>query len=346
MVAAASDWVPAGIDDVDATWLARALDRDVTGVRAERIAMDSGFSSLLYRLHLTGNDVPASVVVKLAAQSEARGAMEMLGGYRRELAFYRHVADRSPLSTPHVHFALGAVESADFALVMEDLADWENADHLAGLSMHRARLCIKQLAGLHAWSLTADVPDVFPSIDTPMARDLFLPVFGMGWQVYLDNSAAHVPPAVARFAEQFARLAPQALDVLGSRSMLLHGDIRADNLFFDGERLKIVDFQMASRGVGTADIAYLVSQGLPTEVRRGQDETLVREYLDHLGVPGYTFDDAWRHYRFAAAYLMVLPVITLVGWDAMPERSRALCLTLVERAVATIDDIDALEVFR
>ena len=42
---------------------------------------------------------------------------------------------------------------------------------------------------------------------------------------------------------------------------------------------------------------------------------------------------------------MVLPVITLNGWDALPERSRALCLTLTDRAVATIDEIDALEVF-
>jgi hypothetical protein len=110
----------------------------------------------------------------------------------------------------------------------------------------------------------------------------------------------------------------------------------------------VVDFQFASVGAGVADIAYLVSQGVPTEIRRGHDEALVREYLAHLsafGVTDYSFDEAWRHYRFAVAYLMVLPVITLNGWDAMPERSRALCLKLTERAVATIDDIDAVEVF-
>jgi hypothetical protein len=75
---------------------------------------------------------------------------------------------------------------------------------------------------------------------------------------------------------------------------------------------------------------------------------LVREYLDHLsahGVTDYAFDDAWRHYRFAAVYLMVLPVIALNGWDALPERSRQLCLTLTDRAVAAITAIDALEVF-
>ncbi len=68
--------------------------------------------------------------------------------------------------------------------------------------------------------------------------------------------------------------------------MLLHGDIRADNLFFDGDHLKVVDFQFASRGAGAADIAYLVSQGLPTEVRRGHDEALVREYLERLAEHG------------------------------------------------------------
>ena len=359
MVTPATARVPADIDAVDASWLTEALRADdstpdnvtVTDVRAEQIAQDSGFSSLLYRLHLTGDDVPPTVIVKLAAQSEARGAMEMLGGYQRELAFYQKIAGRAPMATPHVYAARMAADSVDFVLVMEDLQNWENADHLAGLSMRRARLCIEQLAALHAWSVTAtdvDLPDEFPGIDTPMAREVFLPVFAVGWQIYRDKSSVTVPPAVARYAERFAESAPRALDALSERSMLLHGDIRADNMFFDGDRLKVVDFQFAARGVGAADIGYLVSQGLPSEVRRGHDETLVREYLDRLGEHGvtdYTFDDAWRHYRFAVAYLMVLPVITLVGWDGLPERSRALCLTLTQRAVATIDDIDALEVF-
>jgi len=42
---------------------------------------------------------------------------------------------------------------------------------------------------------------------------------------------------------------------------------------------------------------------------------------------------------------MFLPVVILIGWDGLEERSRALCVKLTERAVATIDDIDALEVF-
>jgi aminoglycoside phosphotransferase (APT) family kinase protein len=241
--------------------------------------------------------------------------------------------------------------SADFVLVLEDLCDWANADHLAGLSLDRARSCIAQLAGLHAWSTSpanADVLAAFPSIDTPMTRDLLPAAFSAGWQIYRDNATATVPPAVAKYAERFAQLAPTAIDALSERSMLIHGDIRADNMFFSGDELKVVDFQLVGRGAGATDIGYLVSQGLPTELRTGSDEMLVREYLDQLssyGVSDYSFDEAWRHYRYAVAYFVVLPAMPLLSWDSLPERSRRLCMRLVERAIATIDETDAVEVF-
>jgi aminoglycoside phosphotransferase (APT) family kinase protein len=359
MVTSGTAEVPSTIDDLNAEWLTAVLRTDETGtdtatvtdVRAEQVALDSGFSSRLYRLHLSGDGVPTSLIVKLPAESEAGEAMRMLGGYAREVAFYRHVAGRAPLGTPHVYTARMAENAADFVLVLEDLQDWDNADHLAGLSLDRALCCIAQLAGLHAWSTTpanTDALEAFPSIDTPMTRDLLPAAFEPAWAIYREKASAPIPPAVAKYAERFAELAPMAMDALSERSMLVHGDIRADNMFFAGDQLKVVDFQLAAKGGGTTDIGYLVSQGLPTEVRRGHDEALVREYLDRLaehGVTDYRFDEAWRHYRFAVAYFVVLPLMPLLGWDSMPERSRQLCMRLVERAVATIDHIDAMEVF-
>lgn len=345
--------VPAGIGAVDAEWLTETLRADgglagatVVDVRAEQIAMDSGFSSLLYRLHLRGSGVPDTLIAKLPAVSEARGAMELLGGYRRELAFYRNIAGQAPMDTPRVYTARMADNGVDFVLLLEDLRDWDNADHLAGLTMERARMCIAQLAGLHAFS--AATVEHYPSIDTPVVRELLLPAFGPGWEVYRAHTEASIPASIASFAERFAEHAVAALPVLTERNMLLHGDIRADNLFFRDEQMKVVDFQFTARGAGAADVAYLVTQGLPSAVREGHDAGLVREYLDRVaarGVADYGFDEAWRQYRFAAVYLMVLPVITLNGWDALPERSRRLCLTLTDRAVAAIDEIDAVEVF-
>ncbi|HEX2213244.1 MAG TPA: aminoglycoside phosphotransferase, partial [Mycobacterium sp.] len=212
----ASTTVPGGIDDLDAPWLTAALRTDagmgtalVTSVRAEQIALDSGFSSLLYRLHLTGQHVPLTLIAKLPAQSEARGAMDLLGGYRRELAFYREVADHAPMDTPAVYTARIADNGVDFVLLLEDLADWDNADHLAGLSMERARTCLAQLAALHGWSCgtSAVALESFPSISTPIARDLLLPGFGPGWEIFRAHTETSVPPAIARFADRFAERA-------------------------------------------------------------------------------------------------------------------------------------------
>lgn len=342
--------LPSGIGEVTAAWLSEALPGTVTTARAERIAEDTGFSALLYRLQLTGTDVPETVIVKLPAESEARGGMALLGGYRREFDFYRHIAAAAPLSVPACHAAL--ISGDDFVLVLEDLRDWENADHLAGLSLPRVRTALNALASLHAWSET-DAEEAslqrFPVIDDALTRDLFVPAFTPGWRLYLDKTDQPVPDQVGRFAERFGELAPQALTALTERAMLLHGDIRADNMFFRDDALKIVDFQLAVRGAGAADIAYLVSQGLPTEVRRGKDRDLVREYVGHLkshGINDYSFEQAWRHYRLGVALLMYMPVVALLTWDIVPDRSRRLCVTLIDRAVAAIEDTGALEEFR
>lgn len=345
--------VPSSINDVTPQWLTAVLGgATVTAVRAEQIAQDTGFSSLLYRLHLTGDStVPSTLIVKLPAESETRGAMEMLGGYRREVSFYQRVAGRAPLSTPQVYAARMAENEGDFILVLEDLCHWDNADHRPGLSLDRARSCIAELAGLHAWSVdpsNADALEGFPSIDTPMTRNLLPAAFEPAWRIYRDKASAPVPSAVEKYARRFTEFASVAMDALSERSTLIHGDIRADNMFFCDGELKVVDFQLAAKGAGATDIGYLVSQGLPTEVRRGQDEALVRDYLDQLaqhGVTDYSFDEAWRHYRYAVAYFVVLPAMPLLSWDALPERSRELCMRLVDRAVVTIDDIDAVEVF-
>ncbi|MCF6386992.1 ecdysteroid 22-kinase family protein [Mycobacterium sp. MBM] len=344
--------VPSSVGEITAGWLTEALSTTapVERVRAERIAEDTGFSARLYRLELTGDaDLPASLIAKLSADSPARGGMELLGGYRRELAFYRHIAPVAPISTADCHIA--RIDGDTFVLVLEDLRDWDNADHLVGLSIEQARRCIVALADLHAWSQQhphAQGLQAFPNIDNPLTRDLFLPAFTPGWQLYREKSSQPVPPAVAQFAERFAELAPQALETLSQRAMLLHGDIRADNLFFRGDELKIVDFQLSVRGAGAADIAYLVSQGLPTSVRCGTDEALVRGYVSALesrGITDYAFDEAWRDYRCGVALLLFMPVVALLTWDVVPDRSRQLCVTLIDRAVAAIDEIAALEEF-
>jgi len=83
-------------------------------------------------------------------------------------------------------------------------------------------------------------------------------------------------------------------------------------------------------------------------MRTGRDQEFLTDYLGELvrrGVDDYSLDEAWRHYRFAVGYLMVLPVVALLGAAQMPDRARQLCMTLIDRSVATFDHVDAIEVF-
>ena len=352
--------LPASVEDLDPSWLSAALHASgaldgagaVNGVRPERIALETGFSSELYRLHLDGDHgVPASVVVKLPTCTVVREAMDLVGGYAREVAFYREIAGKAPLGTPQAYLTAIASEGTDFVLVLEDLTGWDNGDHYVGLSLERARVCVAELAGLHAWSTepsNASVVGAFPSLDTPVARRVFPALFAEGWQVYRAHARREISAPVAAYAERFGEHAAVALAALTERRMLVHGDIRADNVFFRGDRVAVVDFQLTARASGLVDIGYLLSQGLSTAERGGRDEQLVREYLELLsdrGVDDYWFDHAWRDYRLAVALFLLFPVIAIRGWDLLPERSRELCLRLIERSIATIEEIDALAVF-
>ncbi len=206
--------VPTGIDEVTAPWLTEALGAQVTEVRAERIALDTGFSAALYRVHLRGSaDVPETLIVKLPADSLARGGMEMLGGYQRELYFYRHVAPgcsdchttlltsrgcpvptscwcsktcgigRTPTTWPGCRYRVRSSVSSS----------WPVCTHGRPASMMR-------------------VLQEFPSMDSSLTRDLFLPAFAPGLAALpRAHRVSRCRPAVAAFAERFAELAPAAL---------------------------------------------------------------------------------------------------------------------------------------
>ena len=301
--------VPSGIDDVTAEWLDRCfarrrvsagfVGRQCRSCRTDR--QDSGFSSLLYRVQLSGQSGSAVHGHRQAAgHSEARGAMDMLGGYRRELSFYQRVAGRAPMGTPHVlrrqdggrndRFRAGAGGSAVLGerRPLGRSVDAAGADRIAR-SGRPARLVDEPANVASGTRFSEPGHTVGPRRVLPGVRTGMADVPGA--------CRPTRPDAVARYAERFAEYAPKALEALSRRPMLLHGDIRADNLFFAGDTMKVVDFQFASRGAGASDIAYLVSQGLPTEVRADTTSSWCASTSHELagrGVTDYSFDEAWR----------------------------------------------------
>ena len=94
---------------------------------------------------------------------------------------------------------------------------------------------------------------------------------------------------------------------------LMHGDLRLDNLFFEGERVLFIDWQLVRRGPPMYDIAYLLSCGLTDEASAHELIESYHRALVREGVTDYSLQQAWLDYRLALrAVLMNLASVDQV----------------------------------
>lgn len=69
---------------------------------------------------------------------------------------------------------------------------------------------------------------------------------------------------------------------------LLHGDLHVGNVYFDGGRAALRDWQVVGRGSPAFDVAYLIGSAMTIDDRRTSERELLRHYLDALAAAGVT----------------------------------------------------------
>jgi hypothetical protein len=62
--------------------------------------------------------------------------------------------------------------------------------------------------------------------------------------------------------------------------------------------------------------------------------------LSAKGIEGYEFESAWRQYQLATYLMIFMPLVAINAWERTNERGRDLCLLLMERALAAIEDLE------
>ena len=261
-----------------------------------------------YRLTLDweeGADGPATVIAKCPSQDEAsRNIAKLTGTYVKEVSWYRHLAEASAVPAPTCYFYDIADDEVEFLLILSDLAPATQGDQLAGRDLAGLVPCIDAAAKLHAhlWN------DVRLAHMPWLARDNGDLIRAMFPQLYLG------------FRERYAqRLSPEVLDV-GSgivekldayltrepaARMLVHGDLRIDNILFapDGAACWLVDWQTLGRGSGAADLAYLIGTSIADPFERAAaDRPAFDHWIAALKAEGIDPDpDAlWTDYRVGA----------------------------------------------
>jgi hypothetical protein len=322
--------VPRTLDDLTPAWLSDALGAEVAGVHVTPIAEGEGFMGRLGRVALTYADPsaaaerPASVVAKLPTDEPGSVALgQMLRIWEREAKFYRDLAPKLPVRTPHCWYADGDHDSGIYALLLEDLSPYTCGDQVVGATPEQAAAAVEWLARFHAAESggghSAGMDWVPATATDPMYQALG-PMIEAVFPVFHDKFGAMLPEGTAGWVE---RMVPRWGESIAEQLLpptLVHADFRVDNLFFDdrsgaGGGLEVIalDWQALALGEGLYDLAYFLGGSVEVEQRRATERSLVASYgrtMRELGVDVPGEDDLFDHYR--KAFLLVMTVSALL----------------------------------
>ena len=169
---AATPTIPAGEGALSSGWLSEALGFKVDGFEVQHFSEGAGVIGLVTRVLLDAPDGPDSIIAKFPSPAaENRQVAATYNMYGREVQFYRDIAPRLELRTPHCYYAVHDPDTQDFILLLEDLADYRIGDQVAGCSLDEARSVVDAIARLHASTWTGQALPELVSHNSPMQRE-------------------------------------------------------------------------------------------------------------------------------------------------------------------------------
>lgn len=334
----------AGVHDADC----------LASVTALPLGREAGAFGDVIRLQLTYSSssatAPRSLIVKLPSHLPLnRAQARSFDMYAREAHFYRDIAPALTLRVPACIWSTSDEQSGDAVLVLEDLGSLARAEQLEGVDPDRADLAVQRLAAVHAQWWDSDRLGELGWLQ-PLGRwsgDRLVDTCRDRWGAFAHMYQDCVPAPTAELGKLLDDLDDALTTLASAPTTLLHGDFRADNIFFDGSSgepaVAVIDWQLCCRGRGASDVAYLLCQSVRVEDRRHHEMSILRSWhraLLRAGVSGYSFDDAGADYRRGAhlclAYAVLGSALDRDGRAAAEARAQ------VQRTVAAVLDLAPL----
>ena len=139
--------LPSSPEDFTPEWLSQAVGTSVAAFELEQIGVGVGLLGRLFRITLTSDGGPSSIVAKLPTLDDGARThvAEPLRFYEKEVRFYREMAADVPIAMLKVYFAEHDPSTGDFTLLLEDRPPGSTEDQTIG---HRGR---NAATGFTAW---------------------------------------------------------------------------------------------------------------------------------------------------------------------------------------------------
>ena len=313
---------PTIAEAITPAWLSSVLGAAVRSVEVSSVGTgqmgDSARLSLVYDDPETV-PLPPTIVAKLPAADPTSRATALAGrSYEIEVRFYQQLAPDLPVRTPRLFHADVEPATADFVLLLEDLAPACQGDQLAGCTADQAALAVTEVAKLHAPRWGDPALAHIEWLDRRHARRVLDPLTLMPqlWAGFVERYADALDEEVIEVGERFIDRLAIWYERRPEPWSIVHNDYRLDNLLFGsdngGPPIAVVDWQTASHGPPVADVAYFLGAGLLPDERRRHEVDLVRAYhraVTAAGAHGWSWDRCWEDYRryaYAGLHMAVL----------------------------------------
>jgi hypothetical protein len=328
------------VSDLTPAFFSYAFEQSVDGV--ELLDRHSGTTGRAHVALRGEPGVPATVFVKLAPFDERQRAfVNSVGMGETEARFYRDLSHEIPVRIPRAYFA--DTEDDRYVMVLEDLG-------ATGCTFPtpddpdietRAANIVDELAVLHAqyW----ESPRFANDGDLAWLADKGTGGAGGGSkfvQMAVDTLGAQLDAPFHRIADIYLARVDDITTLWNSGPRtLVHGDDHLGNLFVDGDgkRTGFLDWAMVGRSPGLRDVAYVLCNSVPPDVRTANERAWVEGYA---GAVGLDPAEAWNQYRLFAVYSWVCATSTA----GMGSKWQPLHIGLggTKRATAACDHLDCV----
>lgn len=344
--------LPLQLDDVTREWVGHALAVRHPGVEVTRLNVGEVLwgSATKVWLQLAYNDagrqagLPPTMLLKTGFDPKMRQLAA--AAYARETRFFDAVAATLKMPLPRCYYAGTDPESAQSALLLEDLVarSCTFGRIFIPLGVDKLAETLALLARLHAsyWNRTG--APALRGLDQNQERVAIIDflVSEPNWERCLGAPRAKDIPAPIRNRERVAHALARLRehDRRGPRC-LIHGDAHVGNMYFENDGSpRFLDWQAASIGCWDQDVAYIITCALTTEDRRANEQALLKHYLEELRARGVkdapAFENAWDAHRRQVAY-------GILGLLCTPEmQTEEFAGIMGTRFALAMDDLDTL----
>lgn len=312
-------------EQIDAKWMSHVMEH--AGVAQGEIINTAHFEGFIgtgqtgqnarYRLHWSHQGSrPGSVIVKFASGNKSvRDYGYASGAYKTEVAFYNQLARQMQVRVPDCYAALYDETKPDSVIVMEDLCFSRQGDQLSGLTADQCALAISGAVGFHAprWG-DPTLVDFAPHKSPELFAALLLPAYQAAIRTFMERLGDQIDADIIALIHDMGGWLGDWFTSSQLPATLIHMDFRADNLMFGVNKqappLVVIDWQTASVGAASWDVAYLLGAAFQPEVRARLERDLLKQYIEEMKVAGIElkFEQVWHEYRLGALWGLLMAV--------------------------------------